>query len=998
MADLQTLFSSVNITFALTSFLLIYSYIWYKKTYSFWSRRGVSGPTPWPLVGSVWPLFFDTYKNVDLDNFRKFGHVYGYYDGTKPVLAISDPVILEKIFISNFQDFSNFLEITSQDPLDFNQIMAQDSQAWRRHRAVVSTCFSSSKMKTVGEKTRVCKKTMVKYLHSLKGQEVDAKKVFRLYTLDSIGKVLFSVDVNAFDNQDCQMVKSVGDFFVKFTAWNLFVLNTFPAWIGKYLSKAYDSEDTMEYLKSFVSHVVKSRKSDADRRDDLVQTLIDAKNEKCKVDQDGKGLSEIEVVANAVFLFGASYDSSIQTLCSAVFYLAHNPHVQDKMLDEVNSISKGEHISYDELNQMNYLEAVVTETLRLESPDARGFRRAVRDTVIPGTDIKVPKDQLISILFYVSHFDEANYDEPYKFRPERFLDDQGNKKKKSPFYAFGDGQRMCAGIRLAYLSQKESLATIVRNFRIEKGPSTPDAIVHDAGAVALYPSNFFVSHSVDLEAAMGDLQTIASSVNIAIVLTSFLLIYCYRWYKSTYSFWSSRGVDGPTPWPIIGSVWPLFSQPYRKVDVDNFKKYGNLYGYYDGTKPVLAISDPVILEKIYISNFHDFANFLETTTQDAIERNHSMAQDGDNWKRHRAVLSSCFTSSKLKQNAEKTRPSKQAMMKYIHSLNGSEIDAKKIFALYSLDAIFKVLFSVNVNAFENQDSQVVTTVGDFFVTFTAWNLFVLNTFPAWAGPYLSMSHNTEDMMSYLKSLAYHTVKSRKCEADRRDDLVQVLIDAHSSAARIEQEGKGLTELEVIANSVFLFGASYDSSKLTLSSAIYHLACNPHIQDKILSEINEVCKSDVVTYEELNQLIYLEAVVMETLRIESADARGFRRAVRDTVIPGTDIRVPKDQLISICFYAAHVDEAHYEKPTQFIPERFLDDKGNINKKLPFYAFGGGQRMCPGFRSAYLDQKESLVTILRDFKIEKGPNTPDAIVHGPGSIASYPSNFFVRFARR
>ncbi|KAI1298608.1 Cytochrome P450 3A21 [Halotydeus destructor] len=493
MVDIQTLTSFNNISLTLTSFLVVYTYLWYRKTYSFWSRRGVNGPTPWPIVGNLWPLFFNSYKKVDLANLKKYGKIYGYYEGTQPVLAISDPVILEKIYITNHQDFPNFLELTSPDPLDSNQIMAQEGLNWKRHRSIVSSCFSSSKMKNAAEKTRVCKKALVKYLHSLNGGEVDAKSVFRLYALDVVGKVVFSVEVNAFENQNSQMVKSVGDFFVGFTAWNLFVLSNFPSWVTPYLAKSMNSEDTMAYAKQFVAHVVNGRKDGKDKSDDFVQILVDATSDKDKIEVDGKGLSEIEAMADAVFLFGASYDTTTATMAVASFYLAHNPHVQDRILKELNDVCKAEHITYDELSQMHYLEAVVTETLRLQAPDTRGFRRTVRDdTLIPGTDIKVPANQLVSICYYAAHYDQDNYDEPHKFKPERFLDEEGKKNKKLPFYGFGGGQRMCAGTRLAYLNVKESLATILREFKVEKGPNTPEAVEHEVGAIVLNPGNLFV--------------------------------------------------------------------------------------------------------------------------------------------------------------------------------------------------------------------------------------------------------------------------------------------------------------------------------------------------------------------------------------------------------------------------------------------------------------------------------------------------------------------------
>ncbi|KAI1286376.1 Cytochrome P450 3A5 [Halotydeus destructor] len=492
MTDLSASANFTNISVLIASSMLIYGYLWYRRTYSFWSRRGVRGPTPLPFVGNMWPLFFNSYKKVDMDNFKKYGHVYGYYDGTLPVLAVSDPAILEKIYVTNWSDFPEFLKIESPDPLENHQMPTLEGKEWKRQRKVISNCFSGSKMKTASENIAACQISMIDYLRTFDGKEVDAKKVFRLHALDVVGKVFYSIDVDAFNNQDSQLVSSVGDFFSGFTAWNFFVMGSFPSWAVPYFAQGFVAADAMAYMKQFVVHIVNGKKAAPDKRDDLVQVLIDATTDEETIKKDGKGLSEIEVLANAIGMFGASYDTTTSAMSRTAWFLAHHPDVQERIMRDINDICKSESVTYEDLSQMHYLEAVVTETLRIEAVDTRGFRRTVRETVIPGTDIVVPGDQLISACFYPAHYDERYFDEPDKFKPERYLDDTGNKNRKLPFFAFGGGQRMCAGTRLAYLGIKQSLATILRRFKIEKGPNTPNVVEQEAGTFMMNPDNLFI--------------------------------------------------------------------------------------------------------------------------------------------------------------------------------------------------------------------------------------------------------------------------------------------------------------------------------------------------------------------------------------------------------------------------------------------------------------------------------------------------------------------------
>ncbi|KAI1298594.1 Cytochrome P450 3A11 [Halotydeus destructor] len=484
--------TSTNGSIALIGILLVSAYWWYKRTYSFWSRRGVKGPTPLPFFGNMIPLFFQSYKKVDLENFKKYGNIYGYYDGSLPILAVSDPAVLEKVYVSEFADFANFLEIKSPDPLDYSQILGQEGQNWKRHRSYISSSFTGSRMKSAFNRMQDCEKSMMKYLIALDGQEITTKKVFRLNTLNIVGRTFFSVDFDAYNKQDSQLVSKVRDIFVRFTAWYLFVLGNFPYWAASYLAPSASSDDSSEMLKGFITHTVNGRKYLAEKSEDHLQVLLDAIDDEDKVQRDGRGLTEMEVMANSLGLVGAAYDSTTAAMSNTAWLLAQNPEVQEKIRDEIDAVCDGEEFTYDSLNKMTYLEAVISEALRLEPSDARGFRRTVRDTIVPGTDIRLPANQEIAICYYPVHYDPANFDDPEAFKPERFLDNQGGKVKKLPFYGFGGGPRTCPGLRFSYMNMKLTLATILREFKIEKGSKAPPSVTHAPGAITQNPDNLSV--------------------------------------------------------------------------------------------------------------------------------------------------------------------------------------------------------------------------------------------------------------------------------------------------------------------------------------------------------------------------------------------------------------------------------------------------------------------------------------------------------------------------
>ena len=83
----------------------------------------------------------------------------------------------------------------------------------------------------------------------------------------------------------------------------------------------------------------------------------------------------------------------------------------------------------------------------------------------------------------------------------------------------------------------------------------------------------------------------------------------------------------------------------------------------------------------------------------------------------------------------------------------------------------------------------------------------------------------------------------------------------------DKKGHKLTENEVIAEMVLFLLAGYDTSSNTLGLTCYQLALYPEIQERVYEEITRICESkDTATYDEIKEMVYLEAFVSETLRL------------------------------------------------------------------------------------------------------------------------------------
>ena len=163
--------------------------------------------------------------------------------------------------------------------------------------------------------------------------------------------------------------------------------------------------------------------------------------------------------------------------------LGRNKHVQDKLRDEVNhhSDSNGK-VSYETLNEMPYLDQVFNEALRMHSPATFTSRTCTEPITLnfEGKTALVEKGINVYVPIHQLHYDPEYYPEPEKFNPERFDPENGGLKAfkdKGVFLPFGDGPRMCLGMRFAALQSKAGVAAIIRNFEISVNKKTADKLV-----------------------------------------------------------------------------------------------------------------------------------------------------------------------------------------------------------------------------------------------------------------------------------------------------------------------------------------------------------------------------------------------------------------------------------------------------------------------------------------------------------------------------------------
>ncbi|KAJ8635103.1 hypothetical protein MRB53_009370 [Persea americana] len=183
-------------------------------------------------------------------------------------------------------------------------------------------------------------------------------------------------------------------------------------------------------------------------------------------DEEGRFMTEREIVDNILVLLFAGHDTSSSTLALVLKFLAEMPLIYNEVFNEQLEIARskapGKLLDWGDLQKMRYTWNVVNEVMRL-SPAVQGaFREAIADFKYAG--YAVPKGWKLYWSVNTTHKDPKYFPEPEKFDPSRF---EGEGPAPYTFNPFGGGPRMCPGKEFAKLQILVFLHNLVKRFRWE---------------------------------------------------------------------------------------------------------------------------------------------------------------------------------------------------------------------------------------------------------------------------------------------------------------------------------------------------------------------------------------------------------------------------------------------------------------------------------------------------------------------------------------------------
>ncbi|CAO0800979.1 unnamed protein product [Mucor circinelloides] len=209
----------------------------------------------------------------------------------------------------------------------------------------------------------------------------------------------------------------------------------------------------------------------------------------------------------------------------------------------------------------------------------------------------------------------------------------------------------------------------------------------------------------------------------------------------------------------------------------------------------------------------------------------------------------------------------------------------------------------------------------------------------------------------------------KTEGEKRKDILQFLIDVQHQA----ETDDTLTAESIMAETVLFLIAGSETTSNSIGFSLINLLRNPDKLKKLYEELDSVefeQGQKVFHHEQLKHLPYLNAVIQETLRIDSIAAAGLSRRAPKDVMLGGRVFVPKDTTVICSLYHAQKSDKYYPHANEFRPERWIENENqDVKSQLDaFFTFSAGSRNCIGKNFALQEMRIAIATLLKTFEIQ------------------------------
>ncbi|GAY39425.1 hypothetical protein CUMW_044270 [Citrus unshiu] len=456
--------------------------------------------------------------------------------------------------------------------------------------------------------------------------------------------------------------------------------------------------------------------------------------------------------------------------------------------------------------------------------------------------------------------------------------------------------------------------------------------------------------------------------------------------------WSNTGKKPPEAagkWPMIGHLHLLAGPQLPHLALGALAdKYGPLFSIRIGVHPALVVSSWEMAKELFTKHDVDISSRPKLTVGKLLGHNYAnfgFSPYNAYWREMRKITASELLSNRRLELLKHIRATEvEGEIKELYKIwtkkkNESDqilLEMKKWFGDLNLNVILMMIAGKRYfgGRAENDETEVRRYRAAIRNFFRLGGVFLVRDalpFLGWldiGGYEKAMKKTAKELDSLIEEWIEEHRRKKESGANLDLDFIDVLLSV------LEGEGVDLSDFDVDtvikATTMTIIVGATDTTTVNLTWALSLLLNNRRELEKVKKELDSVVgKERLLCESDIEKLVYLQAVIKETLRLYPAGPlAGARQFTEDCTV--AEYHVPKGTRLVLNLWKLQTDPRVWSDPLEFKPERFLtthkdvDVKGQHFELLPF---GGGRRACPGISFALQMSHLALAAFLHAFDI-------------------------------
>ncbi|XP_072045865.1 cholesterol 24-hydroxylase-like isoform X1 [Amphiura filiformis] len=418
-----------------------------------------------------------------LDCAKEYGHIFAvHFLWNSSVICLTPSAVKQILVTGNFPKYSsiysNLHTVFGSRFMGNGLLSEMRTERWAQNRALFNPAFHRSYLKTCLNQFNMSSDLLIKELVGRSDGETEVVMLEELNKvgLDIIAKVAFGTDLGIYsggskpfiDAVTCSLRALSDSFRRPWLAYNpLPSAREYRKEVDK--SCRFIRETGRQCIQSQIDMLQKGQPLS----NNIIAYIIQTSSE------SGEGLPEMEEMLDEfVTFFMAGQETTANLLAWTLMELTQHPDIVYRLKTEIDAvIGDNGYVAFEDLSKLEYMMAVLKESLRLHPPGSGSSRVAPQNCTFDG--MKIPAGTPIILFTYAMARMEEYFQNAETYDPDRFLHNGDKSASMYAYFPFSLGPRMCIGQQFALIQARVILSKLLQKFEFKWVPDQSMGLVEE---------------------------------------------------------------------------------------------------------------------------------------------------------------------------------------------------------------------------------------------------------------------------------------------------------------------------------------------------------------------------------------------------------------------------------------------------------------------------------------------------------------------------------------